>query len=112
MNEENNFLPPDNYQEDRKELIVGRTSSTNIGLSMLSIISAYDLEFESLENSIELLKKIIDVIYELPKWNGHLYNWYNTKTKAPLIPRYVSTVDSGNFVGYMYTTRSFLQRYR
>lgn len=32
MNEENNFLPPDNYQEDRKEIIAKRTSPTNIGL--------------------------------------------------------------------------------
>lgn len=32
MNEENNFLPPDNFQESRKENIVNRTSSTNIGL--------------------------------------------------------------------------------
>ena len=30
--EENNFLPPDNYQEDRKEVIAKRTSPTNIGL--------------------------------------------------------------------------------
>ena len=32
MNEENNFLIPDNYQEDRAEKIAHRTSSTNIGL--------------------------------------------------------------------------------
>ena len=36
MNEENNYLPPDNYQEDRKEKIVKRTSSTNIGLRIIS----------------------------------------------------------------------------
>ena len=32
INEENNFLPPDNYQEGRKNKIAPRTSSTNIGL--------------------------------------------------------------------------------
>lgn len=100
---------PDNYQEDRKQLVVPRTSSTNIGLSMLAIISSYDLGFEGLESSIDRLKKLINVVYELPKWNGHLYNWYNIKTKKPLIPRYISTVDSGNLVGYMYTTRAFLE---
>lgn len=107
---ENNYLIPDNYQEDRKQVIVQRTSSTNIGLSMLAVISAYDMGFEELPKTIELLTKIIDTIYELPKWNGHLYNWYNIKTKAPLIPRYVSTVDSGNLVGYMYTTKAFLEQ--
>ena len=105
---EYNYLIPDNYQEERKSLIVPRTSSTTIGLSLLAVISSYDLGFENLKNTINLLEKIINTIYELPKWNGHLYNWYNIKTKKPLIPRYVSTVDSGNLVGYMYTTKSFL----
>ena len=107
---ENNYLIPDNYQEDRKEIIVPRTSSTNIGLSMLAVIASYDLGFEDLESTIDRLTNIINVVYELPKWNGHLYNWYNIKTKQPLIPRYVSTVDSGNLVGYMYTTRAFLEK--
>lgn len=48
-------------------------------------------------------------MYELPKWNGHLFNWYNVKTKKPLYPKYVSTVDSGNLIGYLYTTKSFLE---
>ena len=106
---ENNYLIPDNYQEGRKPVTVSRTSSTNIGLSMLAVISSCDLNFESLKDSVYLLKNIIETVYNLPKWNGHLYNWYNIKTKEPLIPRYVSTVDSGNLVGYMYTTRAFLQ---
>ena len=32
INEENNYLPPDNFQEGRKNEIAPRTSSTNIGL--------------------------------------------------------------------------------
>lgn len=98
MNKENNFLPPDNFQESRREKVVSRTSSTNIGLACLTIVSAYDLKFINLEKAINDLEKIIDTIQKLDKWNGHLYNWYNTKTLKPLIPRYVSTVDSGNFV--------------
>ena len=108
LTKENNYLIIDNYQEDRKNLIVPRTSSTNIGLSLLAVITSYDLKFENLEDTVFLLEKIINIIYELPKWNGHLYNWYNIKTKQPLIPKYVSTVDSGNLVGYMYTTKAFL----
>ena len=46
-------------------------------------------------------------VNELTKWNGHLYNWYNIKTLEPLIPRYISTVDSGNFVGYVYVLKQF-----
>ena len=108
LTKDNNYLIPDNYQEDRKPLIVDRTSSTNIGLSLLAVISSYDMGLEDLNDTLQLLKNIINTISELPKWNGHLYNWYNIKNKTPLVPQYVSTVDSGNFVGYLYTTKSFL----
>lgn len=109
LNSENNFLIPDNYQEDRKERIVSRTSSTNIGLSLLAVISAYDLKYIDFDRCIYLLEKIIYTIDSLSKWNGHLYNWYNTKMKIELTPRYVSTVDSGNFVGYLYVVKTFLE---
>lgn len=98
INEKGNYLPPDNYQEDRKEQIVYRTSPTNIGLGFLSVVSAYDMGFESLEETISLLNKMIDTLSILPKWNGHLFNWYDIKKLEPLTPRYVSSVDSGNFV--------------
>lgn len=112
LTEENNYLIPDNYQEDRKEKIVPRTSSTNIGLSLLAVISAYDLKYISLEKTYRLLENIINTIDSLEKWNGHLYNWYNIKTKQPLNPRYVSTVDSGNLIGYLYVTKTFLEVYK
>ena len=108
LNEEYNYLIPDNYQEDRKNKIVKRTSSTNIGLSMLAVISAYDLGYIDLNKSLEIIKNIIYTIDNLQKWNGHLYNWYNIETKEPLIPRYISTVDSGNFVGYLYVVKEWL----
>lgn len=109
LTKENNYLIPDNYQEDRKEKIVPRTSSTNIGLSMLAVISAYDLGYIDKEKSLELLSEIILTVESLPKWNGHLYNWYQIRTKEPLIPRYISTVDSGNFVGYLYVVKTFFE---
>ena len=108
LTQENNYLIPDNYQEDRKQKYVDRTSSTNIGLSILAVITGIDLKFISFNNGIDLLSNIIKTVSELEKWNGHLYNWYNIKTKSPLMPRYVSTVDSGNFVGYLYVLKSFL----
>lgn len=105
---ENNYLPPDNYQEDRKPKAIKRTSSTNIGLALLAVISSYDLGYETQKNTLELLNKMIDTIYHLQKWNGHLYNWYNIETLEPLRPRYISSVDSGNFVGYLYVVKQFL----
>ena len=111
LTKENNYLPPDNYQENRKNKIVTRTSCTNIGLAMVSVISAYDLGFENIYASVSLLRNMIDTITKLEKWNGHLYNWYDIRTLKPLEPRYVSTVDSGNFVGYLYVVRQFLKEH-
>ncbi len=110
MNEENSFLPPDNIQESRREKVVSRTSSTNIGLGLLTIVSAYDMGFITLEETIVKLEKTMQTIVKLEKWNGHLYNWYNTKTLAPLIPKYVSTVDSGNFVRIHVYTKGIFKR--
>ncbi len=110
INEQNNYLPPDNYQEDRVKKVVDRTSSTNIGLGVMCVISAYDLRFIEKGKALELIKNMLITIEKLSKWNGHLYNWYNIKTLEPLKPNYVSTVDSGNFVGYMYVLKSFLKQ--
>ncbi|TVP97973.1 MAG: cellobiose phosphorylase, partial [Roseinatronobacter sp.] len=40
---------------------------------------------------------------ELQSWRGHLLNWYETRHLAPLEPRYVSTVDSGNLAASLIT---------
>lgn len=109
ITEKTNYLPPDNYQEDRKDKIVYRTSPTNIGLGILAVAASYDLGFENLEDTISLLSKMMDTVSKLTKWNGHLYNWYDIKTLKPLSPKYVSTVDSGNFIGYLYTLKQFLE---
>ena len=109
ITEKSNYLPPDNYQEDRKEQVVYRTSPTNIGLGLLAVTASYDMGYESLEDTLNLLSKMLDTISKMQKWNGHLYNWYDIKTLNPLTPKYVSTVDSGNFIGYLYTLKQFLE---
>ncbi len=111
MNEANNYLPTDNYQENRRVKVVNRTSSTNIGFAILSIINAYDLKFISLDECLIKLTRVFNTIEKLEKWNGHLYNWYNIKTLEPLRPRFVSTVDSGNFVSCLYVAREFLKEF-
>ncbi len=107
--EKYNYLIPDNYQENREEKLDLRTSPTNIGFSITSVIAAYELEFISLEDCINYLDKIINVVNSLEKWNGHLYNWYNIETKEVLNPRFISTVDSGNFVASLIMALEFLK---
>ena len=36
------MLPPDNFQEDPKPVIAHRTSPTNLGLYLLSVVAAHD----------------------------------------------------------------------
>ena len=104
----NNYLPTDNYQENRRYKIANRTSSTNIGFGILAIVNAYDLKFIKLPDCLDRLTNIMNTINKLEKWNGHLLNWYNIKTLEPLRPRFISTVDSGNFVACVYILKEFL----
>ncbi|MBR5218230.1 MAG: hypothetical protein IKV89_00720 [Clostridia bacterium] len=101
MNEGDNFLPPDNVQIQPYKGVAHRTSPTNIGLGMVAVICAYKLGFITLGEVETRLNAMVNTIDKMEKWRGHLYNWYNTATLEPLRPRYVSTVDSGNFACYL-----------
>ena len=102
-NAANNYLPPDNFQRDPYKGIAGRTSPTNIGLGLLSILTARDMGYIGNIEMADRISKTISTIENLKKWNGHLYNWYDTATLKPLNPGYISTVDSGNLVCYLIT---------
>lgn len=108
-NAKNNFLPPDNYQENPPNGIAPRTSPTNIGLFLVAALSAYDLKIITLEELLERLEKTISSIQNLPKWRGQLYNWYNTQTAQPLRPTYISAVDNGNYLAYLMTLEQGLK---
>ena len=47
-------------------------------------------------------------MHSLERHRGHFFNWYDTRTLAPLNPRYISTVDSGNLAGHLLTLRAGL----
>jgi hypothetical protein len=100
---EENWLPPDNFQEDPSPLVAARTSPTNIGLGLLANLAARDLGYISLGTLIARTQATIATVRRLERHHGHLYNWYNTRTLQPLFPLYVSSVDSGNLVGHLLT---------
>ncbi len=105
---EDNWLPPDNYQEEPRGVIAHRTSPTNIGLYLMSVCAAHDFGFISWSDLTRRFDCTLRTIDRLEKHDGHLLNWYDTTTLDPLEPRYVSTVDSGNFVAYLVTLRAAL----
>ncbi len=44
----------------------------------------------------------------LERHRGHFYNWYDTESLKPLLPMYISTVDSGNLSAHLLTLRAGL----
>jgi len=102
---EDNWLPPDNHQEFPKPLTAHRTSPTNIGLYLLSILSARDLGYLSTAKFIERIKSTFETLKKMEQYQGHYFNWYDTTTLQPLNPKYVSAVDSGNLAGYLLALR-------
>lgn len=109
--EADHFLPPDNYQEDPPRGAAHRTSPTNIGLLLASTLSARDMGYVSSVEMVERINRTVTTMEQMDKWKGHLYNWYNTITLDTLRPLYVSTVDSGNLIGYMMVVRQGLKEY-
>lgn len=95
---EDHWLPPDNLQEAPVWRVAHRTSPTNIGLYLLSILAARDFGFIDVNGAIQRIENTLSTVEKLEKWRGNLLNWYDTRTLRPLQPRYVSTVDSGNFI--------------
>ncbi len=92
-------LPPDNFQELPTPRVAHRTSPTNIGMGLLSALAAHDLGFIGAEELARRVDATLTTVEGLERLEGHLYNWYDTESLAPLLPRYVSTVDSGNLAG-------------
>ena len=111
VTKKDNFLPPDNYQKNPFSGVAHRTSPTNIGLYMTTVLTARDLGFITTSKMIEKLENTINTIREMPKYNGHLYNWYNTLNLEILKPEFISTVDSGNFIVCLITLKEGLFEY-
>ena len=109
VNEESNYLAPDNYQEEPNNGVAYRTSPTNIGLSLLSTVSAYDIGYINIVELINHVSDIIGSVRKLEKYKGFLFNWYDTRSRMPLYPRYVSSVDCGNFIGYVMVLKKSLE---
>lgn len=96
---EGHWLPPDNFQESPQPVLANRTSPTNIGLYLLSAVSARDFGWIGTHDLVDRLEATLESVRGLEHHRGHLYNWYDTTTARPLEPQYVSSVDSGNLAG-------------
>jgi len=98
---DDNMLPPDNFQEDPVAVLAHRTSPTNMGLYLLSVVSARDFGWAGTVETLQRLEATLASMARLQRFRGHFYNWYDTRDLRPLDPRYVSSVDSGNLAGHL-----------
>lgn len=103
---ETSYLPPDNFCDEGERGFAYRTSPTNIGMAIASAYSAYKLGIIERSEAQAFVGRLVRTVERLEKWNGNLYNWYDIKTLEVLYPRYVSSVDSGNFVCTLYLAQS------
>ncbi|MFA5657704.1 MAG: glucoamylase family protein [Oscillospiraceae bacterium] len=109
--EKENWLPPDNVQFAPVFRVCRRTSPTNIGLMLLSALSARDFDIIDTAALYKRLDRTLHSVERLEKHNGNLYNWYETKTLKLSNNPFVSAVDSGNFVCCLVTLKEGLKEY-
>lgn len=108
VGQEDNWLPPDNYQESPVERTAHRTSPTNMGLALLANLTACDFGYITTRQLTERCLHTLNSMQGLERFRGHFFNWYDTQTLQALPPRYISTVDSGNLSGHLLTLRQGL----
>lgn len=106
VGQDTHHLPPDNVQTLPRLMIAQRTSPTNIGLYLLAVASARAFGWVTPMEMLERLHATLHTLEHLPHEHGHLLNWIATDTLQPLLPAYVSTVDSGNLCGHLLAVAS------
>ena len=109
---DDNMLPPDNFQEDPTSEVAHRTSPTNIGLYLLSVVCARDFGWIGTAQTIERLEATLATMARMPRFRGHFYNWHDTRDLKALEPKYVSSVDSGNLAGHLIAIANACKEWR
>ena len=112
MGPEDHGLPPDNYQEYPSPVLATRTSPTNVGMGLLSSLAAWDLGYVSTGRLLDRSEECLRTLQNLPRHEGHFFNWYDTRSLQPLAPAYISTVDNGNLAAMLLVMRSGLRDVR
>lgn len=102
--EEHHWLVPDNVQEN-PSIVTHHISPTNLGLSLTAQLAAHDFGYLNLDEFSRYAQRILHSLEEMPRYRGHFFNWYETGTRQPLTPKYVSSVDSGNLAASLTALR-------
>ena len=79
-----------------------------MGLALLANLSAWDFGYISTGQLIDRTANAFRTMETMERYKGHFYNWYDTESLKPLLPMYISTVDSGNLAAHLLTLRAGL----
>ena len=80
-----------------------------MGLALLANLAARDLGYLSVGGLIRRTHDTLATMQRLERHRRHFYNWYDTRSLQPLLPLYISSVDSGNLAGHLLTLASGLR---
>src|SRR5579863_5456809 len=100
--EEHHWLIPDNVQQDPPN-IAARISPTNLGFLLNARQVACKFGYLTVPEFAQQTLRTLATVWQLQRYRGHLFNWYDTRTLLPLSPASVSSVDSGNLVASLWT---------
>ncbi len=103
-NDANHWLIPDNVQENPLK-IAERISPTNLGFLLNARQSALEFGYLTLSEFVSQTEQTLATVQKLPREWGHFFNWYDNLTLAPLEPRFVSSVDSGNLAASLWSLK-------
>ena len=94
------WLPPDNYQEDGDRAAARAAHLADQHRHGPAVDAGRARPRLSPDRRAgRAPRRTLTTLEGLERHEGHFLNWYDTATLAPLHPRYVSTVDSGNLAG-------------
>jgi cellulose synthase/poly-beta-1,6-N-acetylglucosamine synthase-like glycosyltransferase len=105
----NHWLIPDSVRDDGS--IAERISPTNLGMLLNARIAAVHFGYLTLPEFVVQTRRTLRTMQRLPRYRGHLLNWYDSTTLCPLEPRFVSTVDSGNLAAALWTLKQAAQAF-
>jgi cyclic beta-1,2-glucan synthetase len=106
------MLPPDNFQEDPVPVLAHRTSPTNMGLYLISVVTAHDFGWLGTAEAVDRLAATLSTMSRMGRFRGHFYNWYDTRDLRPLDPQYISSVDSGNLAAHLIALANACREWR
>ncbi|MGH9640120.1 MAG: glucoamylase family protein, partial [Bryobacteraceae bacterium] len=103
-NEKNNWLVPDNVQEE-PYVVAERISPTNLGFLLNARQAALEFGYLTVSEFVAQTEATLQTMAKLPRHFGHFLNWYETVSLKPLEPRFVSSVDSGNLAASLWALK-------